>query len=127
MHVELAVAAQAAANADAAAADSAFEAALAAADASRIPANLLVAASAAAPRLIEAGRLDRAAIVIGRVAPWSTRHYDAALLQLRLYRALGQAAPWRAALDQARALAGERVIPPALRVAPPPPPGLGQP
>jgi len=127
MHVELALAAQAVATADAVAADRAFEAALAAADASRIPANLLVAASAAAPRLIEAGRLDRAAIVIGRVAPWSTRHYDAALLQLRLYRALGQAAPWRAALDQARALAGERVIPPALRVAPPPPPGLGQP
>jgi hypothetical protein len=106
------------------AADRAFEAALAAADASRIPANLLVAALAAAPRLIDGGRLDRAAIVIGRVAPWATRHYDAALLQLRLYRALGQAAPWQAALDQASALAGERTIPPALRVAPSPPPAL---
>ena len=124
MQVELAIAAQALADADAAAADRAFEAALAAADASRIPANLLVAAVAASPRLIETGRLDRAAIVIGRVAPWSSRHYDAALLQLRLYRALGQTAPWQAALDQAQALAGERVIPPALRVPPSPPPPL---
>lgn len=124
MQVELAMAAQALADADAAAADRAFEAALAAADASRIPANLLVAAVAASPRLIETGRLDRAAIVIGRVAPWSSRHYDAALLQLRLYRALGQTAPWQAALDQAQALAGERVIPPALRVPPSPPPPL---
>ena len=127
MHMELATAAHAVASADDARADSAFESALAAADASRIPANLLVAALAAAPRLIEAGRLDRAAIVIGRVAPWSPRHYDAALLQLSLYRALGQVAPWQAALDQASALAGERTIPPALRLAPPPTPALVDP
>ncbi|RYD16339.1 MAG: hypothetical protein EOP90_06040 [Lysobacteraceae bacterium] len=127
MQVELAIAAQALADADAVEADRAFEAALASADASRIPANLLVAAVAASPRLIEAGRLDRAAIVIGRVAPWASRHYDAALLQLRLYRALGQPAPWQAALDQASALAGERVIPPALRVPPSPPPAMQRP
>ncbi|HEY6544318.1 MAG TPA: winged helix-turn-helix domain-containing protein [Dokdonella sp.] len=124
MQVELAIAAQALADADADEADRAFEAALAAADASRIPANLLAAAVAASPRLVETGRLDRAAIVVGRGAPWSSRHYDAALLQLRLYRALGQPAPWQAALDQASALAGERVIPPALRVPPSPPPPL---
>jgi hypothetical protein len=124
MHVELAIAAQAVANADPVAADAAFEAALAAADASRIPANLLVAAVAAAPRLIQSGRLDRAAIVIGRVAPWAMRTYDAALLQLRLHRVLGQVAPWQAALEQAIALAGERTIPPAVRVTPSPPPPL---
>jgi len=64
--------------------------------------------------LIAAGELDRAGAVIGRAARWSERSFDCALLQARLYRALGEPDAWRAALARARALAGERAIPPPL-------------
>ena len=49
--------------------------------------------------------------MIGRVAPWAEHDYDSALLQVRLYHALGQRGPWAKALAQARALAGERDLP----------------
>ncbi|HEX5124465.1 MAG TPA: hypothetical protein VFV97_14575, partial [Rhodanobacteraceae bacterium] len=62
--------------------------------------------------------LREAGDVIGRVAPWAAHDYDAALLQVRLYHALGQPGPWSKAVAQARALAGERAIPRDLRDAP---------
>jgi DNA-binding winged helix-turn-helix (wHTH) protein/tetratricopeptide (TPR) repeat protein len=99
-------------------AEAAFAESIAAADASRMPVNLLVAAQAYAGQLLDVGDLEKASVVIGRVAPWSTKSYDAALLQVRLYRTLDQARPWQAALQQARELAGERVIPPPLRTLP---------
>jgi len=107
----LALAAQADARGDARSAQAAFADALAAADASRIPADLLAAAQAYADHLLRAGDLERAAVVVGRVAPWSAKSYEAALLQVRLHRALDQAAPWQEALRRAAALAGERTIP----------------
>jgi tetratricopeptide (TPR) repeat protein len=65
--------------------------------------------------LIVAGRLDDAAVVAGRVARAAEQDFGCALLQVRLYRALGRDAPWRAALAHARGLAGERPIPEVLQ------------
>ena len=45
--------------------------------------------------------------------------YGSALLQVRLYHALGQPEAWRRALANALALAGERAVPAALATMPP--------
>ncbi|WP_083965279.1 winged helix-turn-helix domain-containing protein [Dokdonella koreensis] len=104
---------------DDATAEAAFERALATADAYRVPADLLLAANAYARHLIARGDHARASIVAGRVAAWAPTDFDAALLQVALYRAIGQPGAWLAALESTRTLAGERRIPPAL-LAPPP-------
>jgi uncharacterized protein YbjT (DUF2867 family) len=70
------------------------------------------------PWLIAHGDLHEAGDVIGRVAPWAAHDYDAALLQVRLFHALGQPGPWSKALVEARGLAGERAIPNDVRDAP---------
>ncbi|MBO9661914.1 transcriptional regulator [Dokdonella sp.] len=115
VYTALVAAEQALAQGDLAAADAAFTESAWAADDSRVPANVLAAAQTQASWLIERGELERAGIVVGRVARWATRSYEAALLQAQLYRALDQQLPWQEALRQAVALAGERVIPPRLR------------
>jgi len=114
VRVELARAATAA---DAGTASAAFDAALAGVDGrSELVAEV---ATAYGNDLIAAGRLDAAAVVAGRVARAAEQDFDCALLQVRLYRALGQAPAWRAALAHARELAGERPIPESLqRLAP---------
>ncbi|MFC4819654.1 winged helix-turn-helix domain-containing protein [Dokdonella ginsengisoli] len=111
----LVAAGQALAVSDVAAAEAAFADSARAADASRVPANVLAAAQAQGTYLIDRGELDRAGVVVGRVARWAARSFEASLLQAQLYRALDQQAPWQEALRQASALAGERVIPPRLR------------
>lgn len=120
----LVAAGQALALRDFAAAEAAFADSARAADASRVPANVLASAQAQGAHLIDRGELDRAGVVVGRVARWAARSFEAALLQAQLYRALDQPAPWQEALRQAAALAGERVIPPGLR-SPRPSPRLG--
>lgn len=60
----------------------------------------------------------RAWTLADSVADRADGSYDAALVQLRLYHALGDAVAWRAALTRTQSLAGERRIPPALQVAP---------
>ena len=75
-------------------------------------------AQAWTPRLLQDGEASQAVAMIGRVASWATRDFDAALLQVRLYHALGQREAWSNALRQARALAGERGIPPTLATPP---------
>jgi DNA-binding winged helix-turn-helix (wHTH) protein len=111
----LVAATQALARHDHAAAEAAFAESARAADASRVPANVLAAAQAQGTYLIDRGELDHAGVVVGRVARWAARSYEASLLQAQLYRALDQQAPWQESLRQAAALAGERVIPPRLR------------
>lgn len=95
-----------------------FEQAQTQARAAGSPAELLNVADAYGRALLADGELLRAAAVIGEVTRWSGQDYDAALLQLRLHHALGQIAPWQAALADARTLAGERMIPPELVVEP---------
>jgi len=88
-----------------------FDDALARAEHWSVPQDLAVVASGYGTRLIAAGDLERAGIVIGRVGRWADQDFDSALLQARLYRALGQNDAWRSALERARALAGERSLP----------------
>lgn len=100
-------------GAHAAAADRDFRTALARAEQSGVPADIAEAVAAYASWLLQAGRADEAGALVGRVAPWAERDFPLALLQLRLLRQTGQGggAAWRAALEQARRLAGERAIP----------------
>jgi tetratricopeptide (TPR) repeat protein len=96
-----------------------FAAALADAERRTVPRDLVVVAQSYGGSLLEDGEHARASAVIGRVARWSEQDFDCAILQARLYRALGQVEAWRSALSHARALAGERSIPAALLDAPP--------
>jgi hypothetical protein len=68
--------------------------------------------------LLDHGDLEKASAVIGQVGRWSEHDFRCAVLQVRLYQALGQEEAWRTALDRAKAIAGERPLPPAL-LAPP--------
>ncbi len=105
---------------DASAAQAWFTHAAASAERRGVPSAIVAVAQAWAPRLLANGETEPVVAMVGRVASWASHDFDAALLQLRLYHALGQREAWTAALQQARALAGERVIPPALATAPGP-------
>src|SRR5690606_474048 len=91
-----------------------YEAAFATALDIGVPADIAAVAVSWGERLIAAGDFARAGEIAGRVARWADHDFDCAVLQARLYRALGQRQPWQAALGQARALAGERELPAVL-------------
>lgn len=93
-------------------ADRGYRAAIALAERRGAPAEIVETALAYTPRLLERGRRDQAAALVGRVAPWAGRDFDCALLQLQLARALGDPAVAADALRATRALAGERGIAP---------------
>jgi len=93
-----------------------FRFAAASADRRGVPAEIVAVAASWSPLLLDAGATDEAAAAIGRVASWAARDFDCALLQLRLFHALGQRDAWLNALRQAQALAGEREIPAAVLV-----------
>ena len=95
-------------------AGSLFQHALDMAEARGEPADVGAVTDSYGPWLLAHGRRHEAGDVIGRVAPWAERDYESALLQVRLFHALGQPGPWAKALAQARALAGERALPPDL-------------
>lgn len=101
-----------------ASAKAAYEHALAMAEARGQPFDVGAITTSFGPWLIAHGELHEAGDVIGRVAPWAAHDYDAALLQVRLFHALGQPGPWSKAIAQARALAGERTIPDDVRDPP---------
>ncbi|ANB19810.1 winged helix-turn-helix domain-containing protein [Dokdonella koreensis] len=84
-----------------------------------IPGDIATIVTSYGTALIEAGRLDRASAVIGRVARWSEQDFACAVIQARLYRALGQREAWRLAIDRARRLAGERPLPAGVATFPP--------
>jgi DNA-binding winged helix-turn-helix (wHTH) protein/tetratricopeptide (TPR) repeat protein len=88
-----------------------YEQALRDASAQGVPANVAEVAVSYGNALVDGGELSSAASVVGQVARWADRDFDCALLQARLFRALGEREPWHAALDRARSLAGERPIP----------------
>ena len=116
--VALAQAEQAVAEKRDAGAVAAFEAALAAANRSA-PSDIAQALVAYGGYLIESGQSSEATRIVGQAARFAGDDYDSALLQARLYHALGQPEAWRRALANARALAGERLVPAALAVLPP--------
>jgi hypothetical protein len=108
----------AAAVGDAETARTSFDTAFELAETTRAPNLRLEVARSFGLWLLQRGEAANAAIVAGRVAGWADRHYEAALLQLRVHHALGDTAPWRSTLANVRALAGEREIPAELLVAP---------
>lgn len=61
--------------------------------------------------LLALGRLDEAAAVSGRIAPWADRDLRSAWAQALTYRVLGRSEAWTAAAERARSLAGERPLP----------------
>jgi Tfp pilus assembly protein PilF len=80
----------------------------------RIPADLRDAVTAYATWLIGRGDTGRAGALAERIAGFTARDFDSALLQARVHRALGDAALWRAAVARAQSLAGDRTLPPEL-------------
>ena len=101
-----------------AAADTAYREALRAVESAGVPEDVLETVADYAPWLIERGRLAEASALVGRVAPWAGQDFDAAVLQWRLYQALGQDALAGRALAHARALAGERPLPTGMTQSP---------
>ena len=65
--------------------------------------------------MIDAGDLQRASAIAGRIAPHADGDFDCALFMVKFYRAMQQADAWRAALEVAMARAGERKVPESLR------------
>lgn len=94
-------------------ASQAYSTALALADRFTVPADIARVAVSWGSTLIAGGELDAAAAVVGRLERWSSTDFACALLQAKLYRALGQDAAWRDASRQVRLLAGERTVPAA--------------
>jgi DNA-binding winged helix-turn-helix (wHTH) protein len=88
------------------------------ADRRGVPADTALVAASYAPWLLQRGRTQEAGEVVGRVSPWAERDFACALLEVRLFAALGREDAWRQALARAERLAGERVIPAALRQPP---------
>ncbi|MEZ0469193.1 winged helix-turn-helix domain-containing protein [Luteimonas salinilitoris] len=99
-------------------AERSYRAAVAQAEQDGVPGDIAQAVLAYAPWLIERGDLAEATALVGRVAPWTRRDFDLALLQARLFHALGQTESLEAALQDAQRLAGERRIPETLREPP---------
>src|SRR4029079_5105745 len=91
-------------------AKAAYERALAMGEARGQPYDVGSVTASFGPWLIAHGDLREAGDVIGRVAPWAGQDYDAALMQVRLFHALGQPGAWKQALAEARAPAGQRPI-----------------
>jgi DNA-binding winged helix-turn-helix (wHTH) protein/tetratricopeptide (TPR) repeat protein len=88
-----------------------FRFATASADRRGVPAEIVAVARAEAPLLLAAQANAQATATIGRVASWAGHDFDCALLQLRLFHALGPREAWFNALRQTQTLAGEREIP----------------
>jgi tetratricopeptide (TPR) repeat protein len=91
-------------------ADADYEHALDLALRANVPADVAEVAISFGSALIAEGRLDRATSVIGQAARWTDRDLRCALLQVRLYAALGQRGAWQRALATAKAIAGDREI-----------------
>lgn len=82
-----------------------------------VPAEIALVAATYADTLLAEGDLTRAEVEIGRLSRWSDDDFDCAVLEARLYAALGRDEARQTALARARLLAGEREIPTdALRV-----------
>jgi len=88
----------------------AYADALARAEKSGIPEDILAVASPYANALVNAGKLDEASAVAGRVASWSERDMRGALVEARVYDAMHNPDAADRAMRRARELAGERAF-----------------
>ncbi len=92
-----------------------FADALARAERSAIPEDILAVATPYATALLEAGRIEDASALAGRVAPWADRDLRSALIAARTHEAMRQSEAAGRSLQRARELAGERPIATATR------------
>lgn len=92
----------------------AYKTALARASALGVPMHLVAVVLSYADALIAEGALDDAAAIVGQVSVMAATDFDCAILTARLHQALGNRDAWRDAVAHARALAGERQVPPAI-------------
>jgi Flp pilus assembly protein TadD len=88
----------------------AYADALARAEKSGIPEDILAVASPYANALVNDGKLDEASAVAGRVASWSERDMRGALVEARVYDAMHNPDAADRAMRRVRALAGERAF-----------------
>jgi tetratricopeptide (TPR) repeat protein len=88
----------------------AFADALARAEKSGIPEDILAVASPYANALVKERRLDEASAVAGRVASWSDRDMRGALVEAQVYDAMHNPDAADRAMRRVRALAGERAF-----------------
>jgi len=120
IYAALARAETAAASGDASAARTAYDKALATAEASGVPLRVLQVVQSYATWLLGATDVDASRLlrVVERVADAADRDYDSALVELAAYDRLGPRSAWQAALERAQRLAGERTLPAQLRAPP---------
>lgn len=85
-----------------------------------VPIALREAAVPYADYLLAKGQPGEAAVVVGKIAGFADRDFPSALIEARLYQALGQHDAWDKALVRATRLAGQRKIPDRLRTFNPP-------
>lgn len=88
----------------------AYADALARAEKSGIPEDILAVASPYANALVNEGKLDEASAVAGRVAPWAERDMRSALVEARVYDAMHNPDAADRAMRRVRELAGERTF-----------------
>ena len=88
----------------------AFADALARAERAGIPEDILATANPYAMALVDAGRLDEASALAGRVAPWAERDLRSALVAVRVHDAMHNPDAAQRALRRAQELAGERPV-----------------
>ncbi|MBO9662518.1 winged helix-turn-helix domain-containing protein [Dokdonella sp.] len=88
-----------------------FRAALKQAEARGTPIGLVTVGVAYGRWLLAQRRVEEAGALAGRLAPWSDRDFDVALFEAAVFDARGDRRESDAALQRARALAGEREVP----------------
>jgi DNA-binding winged helix-turn-helix (wHTH) protein/tetratricopeptide (TPR) repeat protein len=104
-------------------AEAAFEGGWRIAIESGVPLHLFWALESRIPQLLESGdqapgaRQDALALV-DWLGDRVDHDFDTALLQLRVYAAVGPVSAWRQALSRVESLAGDRRVPPSLLVPP---------
>jgi hypothetical protein len=76
-----------------------------------VPFEIAAVARSHADALFADGELEAAAVEVGRVSRWAERDFGCAVLEARLYAALGRNEARQTAVARARALAGERSLP----------------
>jgi DNA-binding winged helix-turn-helix (wHTH) protein/tetratricopeptide (TPR) repeat protein len=91
--------------------------AMSAADKLGVPEVIVSVGQSYAQALLNAGHVDEAAAVSGRLSEWSAVDWRAAWVEARVYEALGRTASWQQAYSRAKQLAGDRSLPVSSTVA----------
>jgi DNA-binding winged helix-turn-helix (wHTH) protein/tetratricopeptide (TPR) repeat protein len=76
-----------------------------------IPEDIVAVGRSYVEALLAAGRIDQASAIGGRLAPWSAQDMRASWVQAQIYQTLRKDDAARVALERARRLAGERILP----------------